>query len=69
MGRPEPQWYFHRPIHVLFRLGFDHGFVVEGLEEPGLPEPEKRKAGVRWDDIPEIPPVMVVRMRLNGRNR
>jgi hypothetical protein len=38
---------------------------MDGIEEPGLPEPEKRRAGVRWDDMPEIPPVMVVRMRLN----
>ncbi len=65
IGQPKPQWYFHRPIQELLRLGFEHGFVVDGLEEPGLPEPEKRKAGVRWDDMPEIPPVLVVRMRLN----
>lgn len=66
IGQPEPQWYFHRPVHVLFRSGFEAGFVVDGIEEPGLPEPEKRKAGVRWDDMPEIPPVMVVRMKLIG---
>jgi len=64
VGQPEPQWYFHRPIQVLLRAGFEAGFVVDGLEEPGLPAPEKRQAGVRWDDMPEIPPIMVVRMRL-----
>jgi len=41
------------------------GFVVDGSEEPGFPEPEQRRAGVRWDDMPGIPPVMVVRMRLS----
>lgn len=65
IGQPEPQWYFHRPIHALFRSGFEAGFVVDGIEEPGLPGSEKRRASVRWDDMPEIPPIMVVRMRLS----
>ena len=65
IGQPEPQWYYHRPIHVLFGSCFAAGFVVDGIEEPGFPEPEKPRASVRWDDMPEIPPVMVVRMRLN----
>jgi len=65
IGQPVPQWYFHRPIHLLFQCGFEAGFVVDGIEEPGLPASEKSKAGVRWDDMPEIPPVMVVRMRLS----
>ena len=65
IGQPEPQWFFHRPISLLFQSGFDAGFIVDGIGEPALPESDKRKAGVRWDDMPEIPPVMVVRMRLN----
>ena len=64
IGQPEPQWYFHRPIHVLFQTGFSAGFVVDGIEEPRLPDPQKRKAGVRWDDMPQIPPILVARMRL-----
>lgn len=63
IGQPKPQWYFHRPIHVLFQSGFQAGFVVDGIEEPSFPEPEKRQATVRWDDMPEIPPIMVVRMK------
>ena len=59
-----PKYHYHRSIHVLFQPCFAAGFVVDGIEEPGLPESEKRKAGVRWDDMPEIPPVMVVRMRI-----
>ena len=47
----------------LFHAGFEAGFVVDGLEEPRLPVPAPRKAGVRWDDMPDIPPIMVVRMR------
>lgn len=64
VGQPEPQWYFHRPLHVLLQPGFEAGFMVDGLEEPELPRPDKLRAGVRWDDMPEIPPVMAVRMRL-----
>jgi SAM-dependent methyltransferase len=64
VGQPQPQWFFHRPISALFRFGFEAGFVVDGIEEPGFPEPETPKAGVRWNDMPEIPPVMVVRMKL-----
>ena len=64
VGQPQPQWFFHRPISALFRFGFEAGFVVDGIEEPGFPELETPKAGVRWNDMPEIPPVMVVRMKL-----
>ena len=64
MGQPEPQWFYHRPICVLFQAGFSAGFVVDGIEEPGFPDPGKAHAGIRWNDMPEIPPIMVVRMRL-----
>jgi hypothetical protein len=63
VGQPEPQWFFHRPISTLARFGFEAGFVVDGIEEPCFPE-EIAKAGVRWHDMPDIPPVMVVRMKL-----
>ena len=65
VGQPEPQWFFHRPISTLFRAGFDNGFVVDGLEEPGFPQTDTRKAGVRWHDMPDIAPIMVVRMKLS----
>jgi 2-polyprenyl-3-methyl-5-hydroxy-6-metoxy-1,4-benzoquinol methylase len=63
IGQPEPQWFFHRPISALFRFGFETGFVVDGIEEPQLEE-DRPKAGVRWHDMPDIPPIMVVRMKL-----
>jgi SAM-dependent methyltransferase len=66
IGQPEPQWLFHRPISALFRSGFEAGFAVDGLEEPGFPTAETPAAGVRWSDMPEIPPVMVVRMKSPG---
>ena len=67
IGQPEPQWLFHRPLSALLRYGFDAGFRVDGLEEPGLPAASAPKAGVRWHDMPDIPPIMVVRMTLDGR--
>jgi 2-polyprenyl-3-methyl-5-hydroxy-6-metoxy-1,4-benzoquinol methylase len=67
--QPEPQWLFHRPINVLFEFGFESGFVVDGIEEPRLPEAGKRKAGVGWHEMPDIPPIMVVRMKLMPRNQ
>jgi 2-polyprenyl-3-methyl-5-hydroxy-6-metoxy-1,4-benzoquinol methylase len=66
IGQPEPQWFYHRPLHVLFQTGFSAGFVIDGIEEPGLPKVLPDRPGVRWHDMPEIPPIMVVRMRLTG---
>ena len=67
VGQPEPQWLFHRSLSALLRYGFDAGFCVDGLEEPGLPASTAPRAGVRWHDMPEIPPIMVARMTLDGR--
>lgn len=66
IGQPEPQWFFHRSISVLFRFGFEAGFVVDGIEEPGLPKADTPEPGVRWHDMPDIPPVLVVRMKLDA---
>jgi SAM-dependent methyltransferase len=63
VGQPEPQFFFHRPISQLFQHGFDAGFVVDGFEEPGFAPAATPKAGVKWNDMPEIPPILVVRMR------
>jgi 2-polyprenyl-3-methyl-5-hydroxy-6-metoxy-1,4-benzoquinol methylase len=63
VGQPKPQLYFHRPLHALFQSCFDAGFVIDGLEEPALPQPEARKPGVRWSDMTQIPPILVVRAR------
>jgi SAM-dependent methyltransferase len=64
VGQPEPQWFFHRPMSALFRSGFEAGFVIDGIEEPRLPAVATRKAGVRWHDMPDVPPIMAVRMKL-----
>jgi len=63
VGQPKTQLHFHRPLQVLFQSYFDAGFVIDGLEEPALPQHEARKPGVRWSDMTEIPPILVVRAR------
>ena len=51
----------HRPLQALFSACFDAGLVVNGIEEPALPPPEHQKPGVRWSDMTEVPPILVVR--------
>jgi hypothetical protein len=65
-GQPEAQYVFHRPLQVLLSAGFRAGFVVDGLEEPCLPPAESPRPGLRWTDMPEIPPVLIVKMSLPG---
>jgi len=66
VGQPEPQHYFHRPLSMLFNAGFREGFVVDGLEEPAFQTGLEDAAAVWWRH-PDIPPVLVVRMRLATR--
>lgn len=63
VGQPELQHYFHRPLSMLLGTGFNAGFVVDGMEEPAFKEGTGHHGGLRWRDLPEIPPVLVVRMR------
>jgi len=64
IGQPKAQFHFHRPLSTLLQVCFDEGFIMDSMEEPGFPALEKPKAGVRWDDMPEVPPVMVIRLKL-----
>jgi SAM-dependent methyltransferase len=64
IGQPEPQFLFHRPLSRLFKEGFDAGFVVDGFEEPGFPPPETPRPAVKWENMPDVPPILLVRMRL-----
>jgi 2-polyprenyl-3-methyl-5-hydroxy-6-metoxy-1,4-benzoquinol methylase len=67
VGQPEPQYFFHRPLATLLRGCFEAGFVMDGIEEPGLPAAGEPHAGVRWTDMSDIPPILVVRMKLPAR--
>ncbi len=69
IGQPEPHYYFHRPLEILFNTGFKNGFVIDGIKEPVFkkqPGAVKGK-GINLDDMWEIPPVLVIRMRLEKK--
>lgn len=59
--QPALQYYFFRPLSVLFKAGFDAGFVLDGLEEPAFPPSDSRLPN--WLSFSDIPPVLVARMR------
>jgi len=64
-----PQLMFHRPLHELFRAGFEAGFVLDGLEEPTFsPDLPVGKNQISWNsNYCKIPPVLVARMRILTR--
>ena len=66
-NQPQPQLYFHRPLHVLLGAAFRVGFVLDGLEEPAFSPKDSTKAGsfYGWNNYTQIPPVIVARLRLN----
>ncbi len=62
-GQPAAQYYFDRPISVLFSACFRAGFALDGLEEPTFPR-SAHDGRPNWSNISEIPPALVARMRL-----
>ncbi len=64
-GQPEPQIYFHRPLHDILGRGLAVGFVIDALEERAFaPEHGQGNPQLAWNgNFSEFPPVMVVRMR------
>jgi 2-polyprenyl-3-methyl-5-hydroxy-6-metoxy-1,4-benzoquinol methylase len=63
IGQPVPQYYFDRPLHVLFNSCFRASFVLDGLEEPAFgPDVQGSRPFSRV--FTDIPPVLVARMRL-----
>ena len=65
-GQPLLQYYFDRPISLLFKSCFDAGFVLDGLEEPVFSE-AGAPGRLTWSNFSQIPPVLVARMRLPRR--
>jgi hypothetical protein len=68
IGQPASQYYFDRPLHVLFNACFKAGMVLDGLEEPAFNYPhDGSKVGsmvISWTYYKEIPPVLVARLRI-----
>ncbi len=67
-GAPHSQPNFHRPLSGLLHPAFDAGFVLDGLEERAFaPEDRDDLRGPNWNNLPSIPPVIVLRLRLATR--
>jgi ubiquinone/menaquinone biosynthesis C-methylase UbiE len=62
VGQPVEQWYFHRPLWMVFEPFFAHGFALDGLEEP-LVNPDRGTLGKPMYVYTQMPGVLVGRMR------
>jgi hypothetical protein len=67
-GQPQPQLYFHRPLHALLHTAFEAGFVLDALEERAFPPDHvSGRNPLSWGgNFAEIPPVLVARLRLSA---
>jgi len=65
-GQPKRQIYFHRSLQDILAEGFKVGFILDGLEERAFPPDYGFGShSLSWSGkFSEIPPVMVMRMRL-----
>lgn len=66
LGQPSAQYYFDRPISVLFNACFGAGFALDGIAEPVFDQPTIGSTPISWANLTNIPPVLVARMRLMG---
>lgn len=67
--QPVAQYYFYRPLHLLFGAAFKAGFVLDGLEEPAFKQTHESKRAFGWSNYLEISPVLVVRARLGSGDK
>lgn len=64
-NQPRPHLYFDRPLEYYLNLGFQNGFVLDGLEERAFPPDLPQRNPLSWGGkFSEIPPVLVARFRL-----
>jgi hypothetical protein len=61
-GQPVNHLYFDRPLSLLLGPFFDAGLALDALEEPAFPASADASPG--WSGVPEIPAVLVARLRL-----
>ena len=67
IGQPEPHYYFHRPLSLLLKAGFQTGFVLDGLVEPVFDQEIEGRRPFSWANFKQILPVLVARMRLSDQ--
>lgn len=61
-SQPVEQWCFHRPLWMILKPFFDHGFALDGLEEP-LVGTEHGKPGTPGYVYTQLPGVLAARLR------
>ncbi|MDA1228253.1 MAG: hypothetical protein BZY79_03970 [SAR202 cluster bacterium Casp-Chloro-G4] len=64
LGQPVAQNYFPRSFSTLLGAFFQRGFVIDGMEEPLLPEKPPFERSHFEAAYANIPPALVARMRL-----
>jgi len=65
IGQPEPHYYFHRPINMLFNTCFKRGLFLDWIEELTFSkDPAATQRGpLDWANFHSIPHSLVARMR------
>ncbi len=66
VGQPVWQYYFDRPLYVLFNACFRAGLVLDGLEEPAFTSPQddsQIRSAFSWTHY-DTPPILVARLRI-----
>jgi 2-polyprenyl-3-methyl-5-hydroxy-6-metoxy-1,4-benzoquinol methylase len=68
VGQPVLQYYFHRPIGLLFNAFFKSGFVLDGMVESLFPDDLefKSSSALSFRNSRTLPPILVAKMRLNS---
>lgn len=62
-GQPDLQHYFHRPLSLLLNTAFEHGFVLDRLEEPAFPPGTPAQNPLSQAKFHYIPWVLLARLR------
>jgi 2-polyprenyl-3-methyl-5-hydroxy-6-metoxy-1,4-benzoquinol methylase len=60
--QPVQQYYWHRPLHVLFNSAFSSGLVMDRIEEPAITTDQPSKNAFDWSNY-DVPPLLFIRLR------
>jgi 2-polyprenyl-3-methyl-5-hydroxy-6-metoxy-1,4-benzoquinol methylase len=60
--QPLQQYYWHRPLHVLFNSAFSSGLVMDRLEEPPITAETPSRGAFDWSNY-DMPPLLFARLR------
>jgi 2-polyprenyl-3-methyl-5-hydroxy-6-metoxy-1,4-benzoquinol methylase len=63
-NEPNAHYYYHRPMSVLLGEAFAAGLVIDAVEEPTFGDNPESSRLLSWYSMPQIPPVLLFRLRL-----